>query len=121
MRKADEKERATWRLMGWTDELISVEGIWNLEFGARDWYQDQWWECDGAWKLKSEEDRTGAAEGRWKMRGGVNPGHGDSGGDSASTRGEGRGNRDREGREGENMWKIHGKAGRKGVRIWDNS
>ena len=37
------------------------------------------------------EDRKGAADGRWKMRKEVDRGRGDSGGDSASARREGRG------------------------------
>ena len=53
------------------------------------------------------------------MREGGDRGHGDSGGESASTRGEGRGNRDRDGREGESRWKKQGR--KEGVRNRDES
>ena len=59
-RERREKERATWRLIGWTDEVSSVEGRrksdgdLDLEFGAGDWYHDQLWgtmECgDCGWR-----------------------------------------------------------------------
>ena len=47
------------------------------------------------------------------MREGINRGRGDSGGESTSSRGEGRGNTHREGQEVESRWKKHGeKEGR---------